>query len=108
MPTINIPPMVRFVLYLIGAIALLTVSYAVDKSWAGDAEVRYVTGLAALLQLLAAAKTNVRDEPKVIDKGTVTIATGEPADGESGHGAVWPMAIVALLCVVIFVIAVWR
>lgn len=75
MPTINIPPVVRFVLYLIAAVALLGVTYAVDKSWAGDAEVRFVTGLAALLQLLAAAKTNLRDEPKVIRDGEVTITT---------------------------------
>lgn len=59
MPTINISPKIRFALYIIGALSLLTVSYAVDKSWAGDAEVRYVTGLAALLQLLAAAKTDL-------------------------------------------------
>jgi len=59
MPTINIPNRVRFALYILGALALLTVAYAVDKSWAGDAEVRYVTGLAALLHLLAAAKTDI-------------------------------------------------
>lgn len=59
MPTINIPPRVRFALYLIGAVSLLTVSYAVDKTWAGDAEVRFVTGLAALLNLLAAAKVDL-------------------------------------------------
>lgn len=63
MPTINIPPLARFVLYLIAAIALLVVAYAVDKDWAGDAEVRLVTGLAALLNVLAAAKTNLRDQP---------------------------------------------
>lgn len=63
MPSINISPKVRFALYLVGALALLTVSYAVDKSWAGDAEVRYVTGLAALLHLLAAAKTDLSPEP---------------------------------------------
>lgn len=62
MPTINIPNRVRFALYLIGAVSLLTVTYAVDKAWAGDAEVRYVTGLAALLQLLAAAKTDIRSD----------------------------------------------
>lgn len=76
MPTINIPPKVRFILYLIGAIALLSVSYAVDKQWAGDAEVRYVTGLAALLQLLAAAKTSLSDTSAVVT-GTVVSETGE-------------------------------
>lgn len=101
MPTINIPPVLRFILYLIGAVALLTVSYAVDKSWAGDAEVRYVTGLAALLQLLAAAKTNLRDEPKVIKDGTVEVAQGE---GEAGYGY-WPMLIFVALCCMLLLLA---
>lgn len=104
MPTINIPPVVRFALYLIGAISLLTVSYAVDKSWAGDAEVRYVTGLAALLQLLAAAKTNMRDEPKVIKDGTVKVVSGESADGEGGHGDV--TLIIAALALALSVAAI--
>ncbi len=76
MPTINIPPVLRFVLYVIGSIALLTVSYAVDKEWAGDAEVRYVTGLAGLLFILAAAKTGVSDGAASVT-GTVTSETGE-------------------------------
>lgn len=76
MPTINIPPKMRFALYIIGALALLTVTYAVDKDWAGDAEVRYVTGIAALLQLLAAAKTSLSDEPAQVT-GTVISETGE-------------------------------
>lgn len=59
MPTVNIPPRVRFLLYLAGAIASLVVSYAVNKQWAGDAEVQLVTGAVALLQLLAAAKTDL-------------------------------------------------
>lgn len=76
MPTINIPPVIRFVLYLLGSISLLTVSYAVDKSWAGDAEVRYVTGLAGLLFILAAAKTGVSDNAATVT-GTVVSETGE-------------------------------
>lgn len=76
MPTINIPPVLRFVLYLIGSIALLTVSYAVDKDWAGDAEVRYVTGLAGLLFVLAAAKTSLSDDSATVT-GTVVSETGE-------------------------------
>ena len=67
MPTINIPPHARFVLYIVGALALLFVAYAVDKSWAGDAEVRLVTGLAALLNLLAAAKTDLEAGPDLAE-----------------------------------------
>jgi hypothetical protein len=85
MPTINIPPKVRFVLYLIGALALLTVTYAVDKDWAGDAEVRYVTGIAALLQLLAAAKTSLSDSTATVT-GTVVSETGETGAIEATIG----------------------
>lgn len=80
MPIVNIPAKVRFILYLVGAVALLTVSYAVDKAWAGDAEVRYVTGLAALLQLLAAARVDLAESRPVQLEGTVTAETGETAD----------------------------
>ena len=53
----NIPPKIRFALYLIGALASLGVVYAVDKAWAGDAEVRFVQGLVALINILAAGNT---------------------------------------------------
>lgn len=72
MPTVNIPPRVRFVLYLVGAVALLTVTYALAKGWVGKAEVAYVTGLAALLHTLAAAKTD-------LSKG------GDRTDGHPGR-----------------------
>lgn len=64
MPRVNIPPKVRFGLYIFGAVASLLVVYAVDKSWAGDAEVRLVSGLVALLNLLAASKTDFTDHKK--------------------------------------------
>ena len=59
MPVANIPAWVRFVLYLVGAVALLVVGYAGDKGWAGDAETRLVTNTAALLQLLAATRVDL-------------------------------------------------
>lgn len=65
MPSINLGPRVRFALYLIGSLASLGVVYAVDKAWAGDAEVRLVQGLVALLGILAAANTNTSGEPVV-------------------------------------------
>ena len=58
MPNIPIPGVVRFALYIAAAVALLIVTYAVAKGWAGDAEVALVTGVAALLQLLAASKVD--------------------------------------------------
>lgn len=61
MPTINIPPKVRFVLYLIAAIGSAVVVYAMDKNWAGEAEFKLWTALAGLLSLLAASKTSTSD-----------------------------------------------
>lgn len=75
MPTINIKPGVRFTLYLLASISLLLVAYAVDKDWAGDAEVKLVTGLSALLFVLAAAKTTLTGSTVVT--GTVVSESGE-------------------------------
>ena len=107
MPTINIPPVVRFALYLVGALSLLTVSYAVDKSWAGDAEVRFVTGLAALLQLLAAAKTNLHEakvyelDAQVEHTGHVEGTVSPPAE----HGATDAVTILAVVVLVLILLA---
>lgn len=112
MPTINIPPIVRFVLYLIGALALLFVAYAVDKDWAGDAEVRLVTGVVALLQLLAAAKTNISDRPGFELQGTVTSETGETGDvtatvvpDETGGVDFGTALVIAVLVVIVLLVA---
>lgn len=61
MPTMNIPPRIRFALYIAGALALPFITYAVDKGWAGKPEVQLVTTLAALLGALAAAKTDLSE-----------------------------------------------
>lgn len=58
MPTINIPPKVRFALYLAGVLGAVFVQYAMDRSWFGDAEMRLWTGLSAVLFMLAAAKVS--------------------------------------------------
>ena len=76
-PTIDIPPKWRLGLYLLAAIALIVVSYAVDKSWAGEAEVRLVTALAALINLLAAAKVTKTDDTLTSLTGTVVSESGE-------------------------------
>lgn len=62
MPTVNIPPRVRFILYVVGALASLGVAYAVNKAWAGDAEVQLISGIVALINVLAAAKTNLSSD----------------------------------------------
>lgn len=104
MPTINIPPMVRFVLYLLAAVALLVVGYAVEKDWAGDAEVRLVTGLAGLLYILAAAKTNLSDTGVLLEgtleqtgPGTADLTVHEPGRAETGAVAIELRVIVVCL-----------
>lgn len=92
MPTINIPPRIRFALYLLGALASLGVAYAVNKAWAGDAEVQLVSGLVALLQLLAAAKTDLSQPP--LEEVANDAARQELADYQARHRAPDPAAAV--------------
>lgn len=80
MPPINIPPRARFTMYILAALALLTVNYAAEKHWAGASEVRFVSNIAALLQVLAAAKTNLSDtaaQAEAADE-TVTALVARP------------------------------
>lgn len=87
-PTINIPPRVRFVLYIAASLAGLLSIYFADKgfTWWGPAEDKLVTGVIALVNLLAAAKTTAKtltaaavpgqvldrdDDTSGLDSGTV-------------------------------------
>jgi hypothetical protein len=76
MPTINIPPKIRFTLYLIGVLGQVGVQYAIDKAWFGDAELRLWSGIAAVLFALALAKTSLSDDTATVT-GTVVSETGE-------------------------------
>ena len=60
-PAIAIPPKVRFALYLLTAIGSAVVSYCVTKNYIGDAEVALFTGLAAIVNALAAFNTPTAD-----------------------------------------------
>lgn len=79
MPTINIPPKVRFALYLVGVLGAVLVQYAIDKAWFGEAEMRLWSGIAAVLFALAAAKTSLSDNTAEVT-GTVTSETGETGE----------------------------
>lgn len=61
-PTINIPPRVRFALYLAAALVGLLSIYFADKgfTWWGPAEDKLAAGLISLVNLLAAAKTTAK------------------------------------------------
>lgn len=89
MPTINISPKVRFVLYLAAVLGGLFVQYAMDKSWFADAEFRLWSGIATLLMLLAAAKTNLSDTGASVT-GTVVSETGETGHIKAEVGAYDP------------------
>lgn len=82
MPTINIPPKIRFALYLITVLAGVVVQYAIDKAWFGEAEFRLYTGVATVLLAIAAMKTSLSDEAAVVT-GTVVSETGETGEIEA-------------------------
>lgn len=65
MPTIPIPPAIRFTLYLLSAVGSVVVSYLTARGILGDAEVALWAGLVAIVNGLAAAKTNLTDAPHV-------------------------------------------
>lgn len=115
MPTINIPPLARFILYILGALLLLFVAYAVDKSWAGDAEVRLVTGVCALLNVLAAAKTNLSDTDfrSAIRDGVGDAVNGAARAGLAGRaprdrGAITLGTFLLVVLAVVIVLAIVR
>lgn len=56
-------PVVRFTLYLIGALGSIVVAYTTAKGWSGDAEVVAWGGIVAIIQGLAAA--NVPSRPRL-------------------------------------------
>jgi hypothetical protein len=76
MPNVNIPPMVRFIAYLVAAVGSVGVAYAVAKGYAGDAESAAWTSLVAVITGIAAANTNLGtadDEDGLTDMGTVVV-----------------------------------
>jgi hypothetical protein len=64
LPTINIPPKVRFYLYLAGILLLQLSSYLAAKTWIGKAEVDAAGDLSSLVLALAAAKTDLSGRPE--------------------------------------------
>lgn len=86
MPTINIPPKVRFALYLAGVLGAVLVQYALDKTWFGEAEMRLWSGIAAVLFALAAAKTSLSDDTASVT-GTVVSESGETGEITATIGA---------------------
>lgn len=57
----NIPPKVRFAVYLITGIGSVAVSYMVAKNMIGDAELTAWTALVGLVNGMAASNTNITD-----------------------------------------------
>ena len=69
MPTITIPPRVRFALYIASAVAVLVGTYLTDRGvpWWGEAEAKLLAGVVALVNVLAAANVTrtPADTPEV-------------------------------------------
>ena len=59
MPTPNIPPSVRFFLYVLASLGSLVAAYLFAKGYVGDAELALWAGIVAIINGLAAAKTNL-------------------------------------------------
>jgi hypothetical protein len=55
---VNVPPKVRFGLYLTGALATPAVAYLFERGTIGAAEVGLAGAYLALLNMLAASKTD--------------------------------------------------
>lgn len=61
MPTINIPPAVRFGLYILAAVGSVIAAYLFAKGYVGDAELALWAGLVGIINGLAAAKTDLHE-----------------------------------------------
>lgn len=59
MPTINISPRIRFALYLLSALGSVVAAYLFAKGYVGDAELALWAGVVAIINGLAAAKTDL-------------------------------------------------
>ena len=59
MPIVNIPAGVRFGLYVFASIGSVVAAYLFAKGYVGDAELALWAGIVAIINGLAAAKTNL-------------------------------------------------
>lgn len=72
MPTVNIPPAVRFGLYLLSAFGSVFVAYAFARGYIGDPETACWAGLVAVVNGIAAANTNLAPED---ERGGIAVGT---------------------------------
>jgi len=59
MPPENLPPKFRFFLYVLASLGSLVAAYLFAKGYVGDAELALWAGIVAIINGLAAAKTNL-------------------------------------------------
>ena len=85
MPTVvNIPAKVRFTLYLLSALGSVVVAYLVAKGHFGEAETAAWAGLVAIVNGLAAARTDLSDA----SNASVTVTTSGDFDAAQVADAV--------------------
>lgn len=80
---VNVPPKVRFALYILGALATPLIAYLFEGGSIGTAEVTLAGAYLALINLLAASKTDLSSVavgPHVTsdDRGTVVVTAPGP------------------------------
>lgn len=105
MPTVNIPPAVRFALYLLSALGSVIAAYLFAKGLVGDAELALWAGVVAIINGLAAAKTDLHEskvyelEAQVEHTGHVEGTVSPP--NERGAADVVTVLVVVLLVLVL-------
>lgn len=106
MPVVNIPPAVRFALYLIASVGSLVAAYLFAKGYVGDAELALWAGIVAIINGLAAAKTDLHEarvyelEAQVEDTGRIE---GTVAPDERGSIGVAEAVLIALLVLLVLI-----
>jgi hypothetical protein len=88
-PTIPIPPNVRFGLYVVYAIGSAIATYLAAKSIVGEAEIALWTALGAILTAIAASNVSDPYQPRHRDEG--------------GYAAL-PFGLVGLVVIVVLVV----
>lgn len=109
MPTINIPPKARFVLYLLSALGSVVVGYLAARGFIGDAELAAWAGVVAIVNGLAAANTNISGDPVVkvrdaVVEGDVT-ESGYPILERNEDGRADVLYVLACVVLVLILLA---
>lgn len=105
--TMNIPPRVRFALYLLSAVGSAVVAYLFTKGLVGEAESGLWAALVAVINGVAAAKTDFIERGTASSKrilGKAAMSPLDPRPTEKGRADIAYVLLVAILAVVLVVL----